>query len=58
MGSIADLMLVLFEFSCFAYADFVTYLLAWLNPNQSNRRSAVLPLTLSTGVVEEEIAVR
>ena len=36
----ADLF-VLFGFSCFALAELVTYLLVWLNPNQSNRRSAV-----------------
>ena len=49
MGSIADLMLVLFEFSCFAYAEFVTYLLAWLNPNQSNSSST----SLTTGRLEK-----
>ena len=37
----AVLLFVLFGFRCFAYAEFVTYLIVWLNPNQSNRRLAV-----------------
>ena len=36
----ADLLFVLFGFSCFAYTELETYLLVWLNPNQSNRTSA------------------
>ena len=31
----------LFGFSCFDYVELETYLLVWLNPNQSNRMSAV-----------------
>ena len=36
-----NLLFVLFGFSCFAHDESVTYLLVWLNPNQSNKRSAV-----------------
>ena len=31
----------LFGFSCFVYAEVVTYLIVWFNPKQSNRRSAI-----------------
>ena len=37
----SDLLFVLIGLDGFAYAQLVTYLLVWLNPNQSNRRSAV-----------------
>ena len=37
----ADLLYILFWFSCFAYVEWTTVLLVWSNPNQSNRRSAV-----------------
>ena len=37
----ADLLFVLFGFSYFAFAELVTDLLVWLNPNQSNRRYSV-----------------
>ena len=37
----ADLLFTLFGFSCFAYGEWTTFLLVWLNPKQSNRRSAV-----------------
>ena len=33
-----DLLFILFTFSCFTNAELVTYLLVWLNSNQSNRR--------------------
>ena len=37
----ADVVFVLLGYSCFSHAKLVTYLLVWLNQNQSNRRSAV-----------------
>ena len=37
----ADLLFDLFGFSCFTYVELATDLLVWLDPNQSNRRSAV-----------------
>ena len=40
-SQMADLLLILFGFSCFAYAEWTTVLLLLSNPNQSNRRSAV-----------------
>ena len=43
-----DLLFVLFGCSCFAYAELVTCFLVWLNPNQSNRRSAVSECSLIT----------
>ena len=36
----ADLLFILFIFSCFSYVEMASALLVWLNPNQSNRRSA------------------
>ena len=38
----ADILFILFGFSCFAYIELASALLVWLNPNQSNRRSVVL----------------
>ena len=37
----ADLLFVLFGFSCFAYAEIATCLFVWSNPKQSNRRPVV-----------------
>ena len=37
----ADLLFILFEFSCFAYVELATDLLVCLNQNQSNRRRAI-----------------
>ena len=37
----ANLLLYLFIFSCFAHVTLITCLLVWLNPSQSNRRSAI-----------------
>ena len=38
---LADLLFILFGFSCFAYVEWTTVLLVWSNSNQTNRRSAV-----------------
>ena len=38
----ADLLFILFALRCFANVEWTTVLLVWSNPNQSNRRSAVL----------------
>ena len=32
----ADLLFVLFGFNCFAYAEVVTNLLVWIQPNKSS----------------------
>ena len=37
----ADLLFILFGLSYFAFVELETYLLLWLNPNQSIRRSVV-----------------
>ena len=37
----ADLLFILFGFSCFAYVEWTTILLVWSNPNQSSRSSGV-----------------
>ena len=37
----SDLLFDLFGFSCLAYADIVTCLLFWFNPNRSNRMSVL-----------------
>ena len=34
----ADLLFILFGFSCFTFAELVKYFLVWLNPNQSSRK--------------------
>ena len=39
--STTDLLIILNGFGCFAYVELGTDLLVWLNPNQSNRGSAV-----------------
>ena len=36
----ADLLCYLFGFGCFVYVKLTTDLMGWLNPIQSNRRSA------------------
>ena len=38
----ADLLFILCRFSCLAYVEWTTFSLPWSNPNQLNRRSAVL----------------
>ena len=38
-----DLLFDLFEFSCFAYDEIETYLLAWSNPNQTKQFSDTSP---------------
>ena len=38
-----DLLFDLFEFSCFAYDEIETYLLAWSNPNQTKPFSDTSP---------------
>ena len=40
--SMTDLLFILFGLSCFAYVEWSTALLVCSNPNQSNRRSAIL----------------
>ena len=40
-GSITDLLLHLFRFSCFVFVELTLDLLVSLNPNRSNRRSAL-----------------
>ena len=37
----ADLLFISYGLSCFALVELATDLLVWLNPNQSNRRSAI-----------------
>ena len=37
----ADLLFIMFGFSCFAYVELTSALLVWTNPNKSNRKSAV-----------------
>ena len=37
----ADLIFILFGFTCFAYVELATALLVWSNPIQSNRRPSV-----------------
>ena len=37
----ADLLFILFGYSCFAYVEWTTILLVWSNPNQSKSKSAV-----------------
>ena len=37
----ADLLFISFGFSCFGYAELASYLLFWLNPNQSNSWLAI-----------------
>ena len=39
MASLADLLFILFGFSCIAYVERTPVLLVWSNPTQSNRRS-------------------